>query len=158
LPKLDAILKRYMDNTLPEVWLLTNHRQMRAYRTLTTIVMLGGMVAGCATGGSGMAQQYVGMNSKGQEVLTGTCLPEQSAAECQALRPVTVTNKPADEEFWQFEARIKVRALVGIPYGRMPQDFNVIGKRDRCEAVRAIVTQAGTPTEECKGPFYFRRN
>jgi hypothetical protein len=36
----------------------------------------------------------------------------------------------------------------------MPQDYNVIGSRETCEAVRARVTNA--PTEPCKGPFYFR--
>ena len=69
-----------------------------------------------------------------------------------------MTNNPADEEFWQFEARIKVRALVGIPYGRMPQDYNIIGTQDRCGRIRAAVAQSGTPAEACKGPFYFRRN
>jgi len=31
------------------------------------------------------------------------------------MRRVTITNNPADEEFWQFEERVKVQALVGIP-------------------------------------------
>jgi len=39
----------------------------------------------------------------------------QTAAECDAMRRVTITNNPADEEFWQFEERVKVQALVGIP-------------------------------------------
>lgn len=55
---------------------------------------------------------------------------------------------------WVFEARVKVRAFAGIPYGRMPRDYNVIGPRERREAVRALVAD---PTEPCKGPFYFRR-
>jgi len=61
---------------------------------------------------------------------------------------VTITNNPSDEEFWQFEARIVVRANIGIPYGRRPQDFNVIGTRDDCEALRST---AKVPTEPCKG-------
>jgi hypothetical protein len=69
---------------------------------------------------------------------------------------VTVTNNPDDEEFWQFEARVKVRAAVGIPYGRMPQDYNVIGSRDTCEEVRARVT--ADPTEPCQGPYFFKRD
>jgi hypothetical protein len=72
----------------------------------------------------------------------------------KTMKDARVTNDPTDEEFWQFEARIMVRALIGIPYGRMPQDFNVIGTQARCEAARAEVKD---PTEPCKGPFYFRR-
>jgi hypothetical protein len=49
---------------------------------------------------------------------------------------------------------VKVRALIGISYGREPQDFDVIGAKQTCEAVRARVTD---PTEPCKGPFYFKR-
>src|SRR5262245_15388345 len=45
-------------------------------------------------------------------------------------RSVTITNHPAHREFWQCEERVQVRALIGIPYGRMPQDVNVIGTRD----------------------------
>lgn len=108
------------------------------------------ILTGCGSGG--MSQQYVGKNRQGQEILTGNC---EAAAVCAEMRPVTVTNNPADEEFWQFEARVKVRSLVGIPYGRMPADYNVIGSRERCEALRATVTD---PTEPCKGPFYFRRD
>jgi hypothetical protein len=47
-----------------------------------------------------------------------------------------------------------VRALVGIPYGRMPEDYNVIGSRETSEAVRGRVTD---PTEPCRGPYYFKR-
>lgn len=111
-----------------------------------------------STACSSTSGQFVGKNAQGQEVLTGTCMPGQSAKDCQAMQTVTITNASGDEEFWQFEARVQVRALVGIPYGRMPQDYNVIGTQARCEEVRAEATKMQTPTEACKGPFYFRRN
>ncbi len=92
----------------------------------------------------------------GVEVLTVGCLVGQTADECQSMTPVTITNDPKDEEFWMFEARVLMRAAIGIPYGRMPQDVPVLGPRTRCEAVRATV-RADTPTEPCKGPMYFKR-
>lgn len=122
-------------------------------RTLLAGLILPLVLVGCGSGG--MSQQYVTRNARGQEVLTGACLRGQTTEECQSMRSVTITNNPSDEEFWQFEARVQVRALVGIPYGRMPQDYNVIGPQEQCEAVRATVRD---PTEPCKGPFYFRRD
>jgi len=68
----------------------------------------------------------------------------------------TCDDNPADEGFWQFEMRVRVRARIGIPYGRRPGDINFIGTREQCEAVRAKVKD--DPTEPCKGPFYFRRD
>jgi hypothetical protein len=110
-------------------------------------VALLALLAGCA-----------GTSEPGNEILTD--MPCGNAVDpCnKAMRDARVTNNPADEEFWQFEARPMVRALVGIPYGRMPQDFNVIGSKERCEAARASITPADTPTEPCKGPFYFKRS
>jgi len=69
-------------------------------------------------------------------------------------RSVTITNDPADGEFWQFEERVQVRALIGIPYGRMPQDVNVISTREQCEAVRATIRIRRTPVRG----LYFRRD
>jgi len=49
------------------------------------------------------------------EVLT--TLPCENATDpCdERYRKVTIMNHPSDEAFWQFEARIAVRAMVGIP-------------------------------------------
>jgi hypothetical protein len=69
-----------------------------------------------------------------------------------------VTNDPHDEEFWQFEARLKIRSVSGIPYGREPRDYNVIGSRDRCEDERVHWIARSIPTELCRGPFFFRRD
>ncbi len=117
-------------------------------------LVLGLVLGGC--GSAGFGQHWVGKNAKGQEILTAACPRGGTPTECEAMQPVQITTDPADEEFWQFEARVRVRALVGIPYGRMPRDFNVIGTQGQCESVRATVEQ-DTPTEPCKGPFYFRR-
>jgi hypothetical protein len=120
---------------------------------LTAIVGL--LLGACVTGTNEKGHSYyVYKNAKGQEILTP--LPCGNAVDpCnETMKDAKVTNDPSDEEFWQFEARVMVRALIGIPYGRMPQDFNVIGTQARCEAVRAGVND---PTEPCQGPFYFRR-
>src|SRR5262245_13558862 len=117
--------------------------------------LLGLSLNGCSSGG--MGQQYVTRTASGQEVLTGVCLPGASAKNCEAMQPVRITTDPTDEEFWQFEARVQVRAMIGIPYGRMPRDVSIVGPQARCEAIRAAVLK-DTPTEPCKGPFYFHRD
>ena len=124
---------------------------------LTRIVLfavLASLVACAGTTDKGKGY-YVYKNAAGNEVLTD--MPCGNAVDpCnKGMRDARVTNNPADEEFWQFEARVMVRAVVGIPYGRMPQDFNVIGPKERCETARASVTD---PTEPRKGPFYFKRD
>lgn len=122
---------------------------------VSVMIFLGVFVAGCMTGTSEKGHSYyVYKNANGHDILTP--LPCGNAVDpCnKTMQDAKVTDDPGDEEFWQFEARVMVRALVGIPYGRMPQDFNVIGNQARCEAVRADVKD---PTEACKGPFYFRR-
>jgi hypothetical protein len=122
----------------------------RTALTLSALVLLTGC-AGTTEVGHGY---YVYPNAKGQEVLTGAPCGNSVDPCNESMRSATVTNKPTDEEFWQFEARVKVQSWTGIPYGRMPKDYNVIGPREQCEAVRASVR---APTEPCKGPFYFRR-
>ncbi len=99
------------------------------------------MLAGCATSGRAVVGQtyYVYKNNKGIEVLGQKWQTEGS-------KPAVVTNNPADEEFWQFEARINDGTL-----------FNVIGSKDRCEASRNSTPRLTSLTEPCKGPFYFRR-
>jgi hypothetical protein len=112
-------------------------------------------LAGCAGTTDKGKSYYVYKNTAGNEILTD--MPCGNAVDpCnKSMRDARVTNNHVDEEFWQFEARVQVRSLVGIPYGRMPQDFNVIGPKERCESARATVTD---PTEPCKGPFHFRRD
>ena len=86
--------------------------------------------------------------------------PDVGTVHCN----VVLTADPGGEEVWMFEARVKVY-WSGIPVGREPQDYLVVGTREHCEAVRTS-TVASTlwsgrgevpPTDPCKGPFYFRR-
>ena len=79
-----------------------------------------------------------------------TCDPQQCPCESVKWRP-----DPAGQEAWQFEARIQMRAPIGISYGRMPQDFVVIGTQAQCELARARIRDAGTPTEACQGPLRY---
>ncbi len=118
-------------------------------------VVLGGLVAGCGETASSGHHFYLGSTATGKPIIGFSCIVKGEYAIGTIPCPrVAVTNSPADEEFWQFEARLKGRALIGIPYGREPRDFNVIGSQETCEAVRR---QATDPTEPCKGPFYFKR-
>lgn len=120
------------------------------------LLVLGLFAGGCGTETTTAGQHsYLYTTASGREILT--TLPCGNTADpCnERYQSVTITNNPADEEFWQFEERVKVQALIGIPYGRRPQDINVIGTREQCEAVRATVKD---PTDLCKGPFYFRRD
>ena len=126
------------------------------------ITMLCWLIVGCMGTTEVGHSYYVNRNAKGQEVLSpGAC--GNAVDPCnEEMRSATVTNNPADEEFWQFEARPKNTLYFGpfglpiipVPGGRIPKDFNVIGPQTTCEAVRARVTD---PTEPCKGPFYFHR-
>jgi hypothetical protein len=123
--------------------------------TTRIVLIVSLMLAGCAGTTEKGKRYYVYKNASGNEVLTD--MPCGNAVDpCnKGMRDARATSNPADEEFWQFEARVQVRSPAGIQYGRMPQDFNVIGSRERCESVRATVTD---PTEPCKGPFYFKRD
>jgi hypothetical protein len=113
------------------------------------------LTTGCGTEPTTPGQKsYIYTTDAGKEILTTLACGNTTDPCNERYRSVTITNNPSDQEFWQFEARIVVRANIGIPYGRRPQDFNVIGNQDQCETVRSRVQ---APTESCKGPFYFRR-
>ena len=125
--------------------------KLRTALTRSTLVLL----TGC-TGTTEMGHgYYVYRNARGYEVLTSIPCGNSVDPCNESMRDAAVTNNSSDEQFWQFEARVKVRSLFGIPYGRMPRDFNVIGTQEQCEAVRDRVRE---PTEPCKGPFFFRRD
>jgi hypothetical protein len=78
---------------------------------------------------------------------------------------VELTGDSADQEAWQFEARMRVVSGLGIPYGREPIDFIVAGSRAQCEAARralrskphAFYAEETPPTSPCKEPLYFKR-
>ena len=112
-------------------------------RILTcTVTVLGlGVLAGCAAGRPTSLVRLL----QGYEVLTAHC----EAQTPESCTPVRVTGDPRDEEAWGFRARPAVTAL-----WREPEVFYAVGDRTRCDQVRAGL---GTPTEECWGPVYFRR-
>jgi hypothetical protein len=91
------------------------------------------------------------------ELLVRTCPQFTSGDECSKLPRVEFTTNSQDREAWQFEARVKLRAVSGVPYGRMPTDIIVVGSQARCEEIRSTRALAtGDPTESCQGPLYFR--
>ena len=112
-------------------------------RILTgTVTALGlGLLTGCAAGRPTSLIRLL----QGYEVLTAHC----EASPLGSCTPVRVTGDPRDEESWGFRARPAVNAL-----WREPEVFYAVGDRTRCDQVRAVL---GTPTEECWGPVYFRR-
>ena len=79
--------------------------------------------------------------------------------------PLVVTDARGAEQAWMFEARPRVH-VDGIPMGRVPSGFFLIGTREQCEGdetVRAeprgsvaleLESNAGArATEPCKGPL-----
>lgn len=130
-------------------------RQCDAMKFLVVAASL--LLGGCGTESTATGHKtYLYKTTSGQAILTTLPCGDQTDPCNERYQSATITNNPADEEFWQFEMRVRVRALIGIPYGRRPEDINVIGTREHCEAVRAKVKD--DPTEPCKGPFYFRRD
>jgi hypothetical protein len=112
-------------------------------RTLTGIVTAFsiGLLAGCA---AGRPTSLIRL-PQGYEALTAHC----EAQPPESCTPVRVTGDPRDEEAWGFRARPAANAL-----WKEPEVFYAVGDRTRCDQVRAVL---GTPTEECWGPVYFRR-
>ena len=102
-------------------------------------LMLLFLLAGCSPVKVGEAGQtaWLWKSPKGGEFLVGACPQTISAAECSKLPKVELTANPQDREAWQFERRVKIRALIGIPYGRQPVDVMVVGPRTWCEGVAA---------------------
>jgi len=100
------------------------------------------VLAGCArTSGRAVVGQsyYVYKNDKGVEVIG-------QKWQTAGSKPAVVTNDPADEEFWQFDARINDGMI-----------YNVIGSKEKCEAARNSSARVASLTDPCKGPFYFKR-
>lgn len=109
---------------------------------MTGAVALGTMLlSGCA---AGRPTSLVRLR-QGYEVLTAHC----EARAPESCMPVRVTGDPRDEEAWGFRARPAANAL-----WKEPEVFYAVGDRTQCDQVRAVLS---TPTEECWGPVYFRR-
>ena len=106
------------------------------------------------------------------------CSPNPAVGTIQC--DVVITNNPADAEAWMFEARLRQYMQLGIPIGRSPVDYLIVGRREHCEAARASAVERipgweramayvsstrlffsgegeTPPTEACRGPYYFRR-
>ena len=107
-------------------------------------------LAGCGS------QAWLYHHPQGWDQIVSTCPPWITAATCQSLPAVQMTDETTAREAWQYEARVKMRALAGWSYGRMPIDVTIVGGRDECERIRGLDAAAGTPTEACKGPVYFK--
>ena len=103
------------------------------------------MRAGCdgcaATTGHAVVGQkfYVYKNEQGAEVLGREW--QRSGA-----KSATVTNDPADEEFWQFAVRINEGLIL-----------NSTGSKEKCEAARNRTPRGASLSDPCQGPFYFKR-
>lgn len=107
-------------------------------------------LAGCA------GQAWLYHHPQGWDQIVSTCPPGMTAAACQSLPTVQMSNDTTAREAWQYEARVRIRALAGWSYGRMPVDITIVGNRDECERIRRLDAAAGVPTEACQGPVYFK--
>ena len=120
---------------------MTRWSTLRLVLLVFAIALLLWLVAGCAAGRPTSLIRLL----EGYEVLTAHC----EAQPPESCTPVRVTGDPRDEEAWGFRARPAANAL-----WKEPEVFYAVGDRTRCDQVRAAL---GTPTEECWGPVYFRR-
>src|SRR5262245_54285739 len=97
-------------------------------RTLGVTALLAAVVlTACTTGTPAVGHQYdIYKNPTHPELLTD--IPPCGIRHgCTAERPLArVTNDPADEEFWQFEARLMTHWGSGMADEAEPRDYNVI--------------------------------
>jgi hypothetical protein len=94
---------------------------------------------------------------RGNEFVVRACPQSISGDACAKLPKVEFTTNAQDREAWQFERRVQMRSVIGIPYGRQPVDVIVVGSKTRCEDIRLWVqNQTKDPTEPCEGPLYCR--
>jgi len=151
------------------------------------------LLAGCATFSTAPGARYVVVAPPGGPFVVGNGDPYpvhfNTAANVKWLRPCAysadtaaaanvvlsaacpyaVSDTPSDEEAWMFEARPKIHG----GWGRMPQDFLLIGTVEQCETTRRSAYSPGiargwpyktptppegVPTEACKGPLRVRRD
>jgi hypothetical protein len=98
-------------------------------RALWVVLVL--LATGCSSAKVGQAGQtaWLWHSPKGGEFVVNGCPTTITSEECSKLPRVELTTNPQDQEAWQFERRSKVRALIGISYGRQPVDVIVVGSR-----------------------------
>jgi len=158
--------------------------------SLAVLTVLIALFAGCATAPrSSIEQGHVWRDPNGLELISPgeSChkairFNSQSNANEWVDIPcttVTLTQDPADEEFWTFKAhpeqKVQVTVLYGlvpvgpaIPAGRVSVSLRVVGSEAVCEAARQSIARGrpvndlesgrpGTPTESCVGPYFFKR-
>ena len=120
---------------------MTRGSALRFVLLALAIALIPGLFVACAAGRPTSLIQL----PQGYEALTAHC----EAQPPESCTPVRVTGDPRDEEAWGFRARPAANAL-----WKEPEVFYAVGDRIRCDQVRAVLS---TPTEECWGPVYFRR-
>ncbi len=124
---------------------------------LSAVACTPATIAGHVSTSPGTAVVLATDKATGRQAVLGYSTPCEGTREgrsrlfCQWAR---VTEDPADTEFWVFEASVKIRSVGGVPYGKMPADWGVVGDQSACEAARARVTTL--KTELCQGPHYLK--
>jgi len=90
-----------------------------------TVIAVISFAMGCGTESTTSGHRtYLYKAANGREILTTLPCCNTSDPCNQRYSTVTITNDPRNEEFWQFETRVQVRALIGISYGRRPHQCN----------------------------------
>ncbi len=130
---------------------------MRTVTLITLLLTMLLMLAGCGTVSmirQTMRPSWLYQSPEGTQLLLSTCDGLSSDA-CSKLVEIELTENSRDREAWYHEVRVPVKSAIGIPYGRMPVDWYVVGPREACETFRVKVEQRKLPTEPCRGPVYF---
>ena len=107
------------------------------------VVLVGVLLVGCAAGPSKWSSAW-------RDPATGVVIFDAVGARGYTER-IEITSDGAP--LWITETRVKVRALVGIPYGSMPVDVG-FPTREGCEQYRASHPTYTRPDEVCQVRYY----
>ncbi len=113
---------------------------------------------------------YMWTGKNGRSFVTEHCPRLKTyASDPEPCARVTVAAEPPGQEAYSFVYKIKIRSLVGIPYGEAPITVYVVGDRAECDRrATAQHLSAGGPTHEgnghlsadpaerCAGPVWVR--
>ena len=114
------------------------------------LALLGLLLSGCAPG-------MVSWPSYENQTVYRLANSELWPHDPSGQRPGRLVQSESEGlEVWVFEVRVRIRAAIGIPYGRMPQDILVVGDEPACEGHRSAMAAKGNPTAPCqRAPWRF---
>lgn len=120
---------------LPNCALFIEGRQLLTLFLAVLGLLIGGSGTEATTAGQ---KSYLYTTAAGKEVLTTLPCGNTTDPCNERYRSVTITNDPADEEFWQFEARIMVRAMIGTRGPLAPCELSCAPPRRKRKAEQSV--------------------